>query len=813
MRQLPECFRALAAFDQFVIWVAIPSEKKPGKFDKITVNPSTLMPHDAHDPAIHFSAANALTLVATLPDNYGVGFTFTQKDPFWFFDIDGCTDDKGQWTTDALNWCTYFAGAAIEISHSGKGLHIIGSGAAVIPEHSCKNGLLGLELYTSGRFVALTGTNATGDSGFDASHLLPQFAAYYFPPKTTLNSAQWTNEPDPNSRPLKTDKALIKKMLESNSAGSVFGDKVSPRDLWEANIEKLAVAYPSFNTTDPFDRSSADQALCNHLAFWTGKDCERIDKLMRQSSLNRDKWNDRKQYRQDTILNACSACNDLYGSQKAAKEHARVEWKPEQLVNSSIQVVAKGGAEIVAYPERANYFNGHYFLTKQSRVFCPDGVIRNQTDYNAMYSNVEFAEPFGGKPVMEAWKAYIIAADMTRAEVYDTAYRPQYNFGITFTEDGRDWVNEYINRDGVRIEGDASPFINHVKIMLPNGRDAEILLSWMAALIQYPGKKFFWSPFIQGCEGNGKSLMTRVLGYCMGVEHVEDVDPEDFCNSGGKFNKYIQNHRLAVLEEIYTGSRNQAEAALKRFIGNERLQTQGKGADQHTMKTCINWLIYSNHKDAIRVDDNSRRFAILYTDQQSNADLIKHSMQRDGGQYFAILFDWFWNQGGWGKVANMLTTYAIPAEFNPAGIADKAPATTSFNEAIKESKSAPHQAVIDIITSGRPGTLKGWISIPKLMSILKLEYGIKPPSGKMLASYLKAEGFIKHPALTNNGRATRAIMQENGQRSVLYVKEDSLQVNNFTDAQMVTDQYMRDQGYLGQPSTQPAQQSNQGEFR
>lgn len=793
MQELPAAFNALSNYKQFVVWLASPNKKHADKWDKITVNPQTGLPHDAHDPAIWYDVGSALTIAKTFGENYGVGFVFTVNDPFWFFDIDNCLID-GQWSNEAQAFCNHFTGAAIEISHSGKGLHIIGSGSQVVGDHAKKNIPLGLEFYTEKRFVALTGSGAIGDAGFNASELLPPFVNYYFPPKNITLTAQWTTEADPNGRPLKTDQALIKKMLESGSAGAVFGDKVSPADLWNADANKLSIAYPSFNESDPFDRSSADQALCNHLAFWTAKNCERVEKLFSKSALVRDKWNNREQYRKDTILNAVANCQDVYGSSIAAKENAATQWKPDELItNTSITV--NGGAAIVAYEQRPEFFNGHYFLTRWAKVFCPDGVIRNQAEYNAMYSVVEFAAPFGGKPITEAWKAYITSTDTKRAEVYDTAYRPEYEFGVTYTEAGRVYVNEYVNQDGARMSGDASPFYNHIKIMLPNDRDAEILLSWMAALIQYPGKKFLWSPFIQGVEGNGKSLIARVLSYAIGVDHVEDVDPEDFCNSGGKFNSYIKNHRLAVLEEIKTGARNQAEAALKRFIGSNRIQMQGKGKDQHTIRTCINWLLNSNHKDAIHITDHTRRFAVLYCAQQEKEDLERYDMQR-GGRYFTQLFDWFHNKNGWAITANFLTTYQIPADLNPATEADKAPMTSSFLDAIKESKSTPHQAIVEALTSGRSGTLGGWCSVQALREILKTEYGIRPPSGKMIAKYLKAEGYVKHPALTNQGRATKAIMAEGGDRSVIYVKSNSIQ-SAFEDAAQVTDAYMKAQGYVG----------------
>jgi putative DNA primase/helicase len=64
------------------------------------------------------------------------------------------------------------------------------------------------------------------------------------------------------------------------------------------------------------DWSSADLALCNFLAFWTGKDPSRMDSLFRQSGLMRDKW-DRKArtgeiYGEGTIQIAIEGCNGTY---------------------------------------------------------------------------------------------------------------------------------------------------------------------------------------------------------------------------------------------------------------------------------------------------------------------------------------------------------------------------------------------------------------------------------------------------------------------------------------------------------------------
>src|SRR5262245_10542525 len=72
------------------------------------------------------------------------------------------------------------------------------------------------------------------------------------------------------------DQALIDKAMASRN-GMKFAA------LWAGDTS----AYGS-------DDSAADLALCHTLAFWTGRDPARMDRLFRQSGLMRTKWNARR---------------------------------------------------------------------------------------------------------------------------------------------------------------------------------------------------------------------------------------------------------------------------------------------------------------------------------------------------------------------------------------------------------------------------------------------------------------------------------------------------------------------------------------
>src|SRR5690348_7309184 len=184
----------LPSLAQFIVYRVVPSSLRPGKTDKFPCDYRTgKYPVDAQDSANWTDAATAQATALTWGADYGVGFVFTESDPYFFLDIDECLTD-GQWSPLAQQLCGLLAGCYIEISRSGRGLHIIGTGRP--PAHGCTNKALGLEFYHTGRFAALTRIGAVGSWDTDASAVLPALVAAYFPADASVPAAQeWTEEP------------------------------------------------------------------------------------------------------------------------------------------------------------------------------------------------------------------------------------------------------------------------------------------------------------------------------------------------------------------------------------------------------------------------------------------------------------------------------------------------------------------------------------------------------------------------------------------------------------------------------------------
>lgn len=101
-------------------------------------------------------------------------------------------------------------------------------------------------------------------------------------------------------------------------------------DLWHARADVLARRWPAGGRADglPYDASSADAALAAHLDWWTGKDRDRMARLMRQSALKRPKWDDRPDYLARTIERACSLTREVLGQRRGPESPAQPHGGP-----------------------------------------------------------------------------------------------------------------------------------------------------------------------------------------------------------------------------------------------------------------------------------------------------------------------------------------------------------------------------------------------------------------------------------------------------------------------------------------------------
>lgn len=797
MLELPAALAPLAAYPQFVTYRLVPSAR-PGKMDKLPLDWRTgRMPPKGSgghiSPEYRTTFAQAAQAVRE-GRGEGVGFVFTADDPFWFLDIDGALQPDNTWSPVAVDLCQRLAGAAVEVSQSGRGLHIIGAGLA--PLHGCRNQSLGLEFYTEGRFVALTGTGAVGNAATDCTAALAPVVAQFFAPGAAASAHgpdEWTSEPVAEWDGPRSDDDLIRRALASadRSAAAAFGgDGVTFRDLWTRNVDALAKRWPS-STGGDFDGSSADAALAAHLAFWTGKNCERIRDLMYQSGLVRDKWEARGDYYLPrTILRACSISAEVAKGNSAPLPP---ELTPEKAAEA--KVTLREGSEFMGIDPQLSHFAGCVYVRADDKIYVPDGGLLTKSRFDSTYGGFQFVlDGQGEKTTTSAWEAFTQNRVYAAPYCHGICFRPEQPSGAIIAEEGWALLNSYVPVETRRVAGDARKFTDFLSRILPDERDRQILVSYMASIVRHPGKKAQWWPVLQGAEGNGKSLLLRVLSHAIGNRYTHLIDSHKLARAGINFNGWVQGNLFIGVEEIYVSERRDFLEAFKPYVTNDRLPVERKGIDEATGDNRANGLLLTNHKDGVPITTDSRRYAVFFTAQQSAEDVEAAGM---GGGYFPDLYDWLKGQNayaslgpgyGYAVVNDYLHTCQIAAEFDPAGLCVRAPKTSSTRAAIVASLGRAEQEIVEAIEQGRPGFAGGWISSKMLDDLLDRIRAPVPRNKRR--DMLLSLGYDYHPALPE-GR-TNAPVQPDNAKPRLYIRKGHI-LGNITSPAEIAARYTRDQ--------------------
>lgn len=176
-----------------------------------------------------------------------------------------------------------------EVSPSGHGLHALFFGT--LPAGRRRNADYKIEIYSERRFFTMTGDMAIGslDHVADMSDVLTTLYPALFP--------QDEIKPPAPPQPVGIDD---QKLLDLARRRPEFDS------LWTGDKSRYGG-----------DESRADYALCKSLAYWTGNDAYRIDRLFRSSGLMRDKWDKRHSstgatYGQMTINEAINHTSTIY---------------------------------------------------------------------------------------------------------------------------------------------------------------------------------------------------------------------------------------------------------------------------------------------------------------------------------------------------------------------------------------------------------------------------------------------------------------------------------------------------------------------
>lgn len=436
----------------------------------------------------------------------GIGFTISKHHPLLCIDLDHVLNEDGELIREDYAILVDAADTYIEKSPSGDGLHIIFQ----LEEHfslsankKVNDDGTAFECYTEGRYFTFTGT-PYGEAKpvrvitTDVADELLRMVGYPWgkgeEPKEKIDATTIQLE--------LTDQVVLEKMFKSKGGNDI-------QKLYNGDISK-----------HNDDASAADAALCQHLAFWTQKNADQMERIWLSSPLgDREKTQKRKDYRDRTIGNAVANCETVYSPAPLVQETAtatpdlekRIKYStnskgtPFVNVHNLVQIIEADSTLNKAF--RFNEFSFEQETNvRTSREFTP--LQKEDIIYTMVY--IQKTYTFFEK----------VSSSMIQEAIVQTATKNPCNPPVDLIKS---------------VAWDGEERIAHWLTKVFKAEDNEvnqaIASNWLKGLVNRvitPGCKFDTVLVLEGSQGIGKSTALRVLGDPWYAETTMDIDTKDF---------------------------------------------------------------------------------------------------------------------------------------------------------------------------------------------------------------------------------------------------------------------------------------------
>ncbi|GGC53861.1 hypothetical protein [Haloferax sulfurifontis] len=253
----------------------------------------------------------------------GVGYVFTDDDPFVSIELDNCRDTETGATEAWAQTLVDRLDSYTEVSPSGTGYRVIVRGT--LPPGRTRADAL--ELSAGARFCPVTGDRVDGAPAAVAerSDALAGVHGAYVEAGPEPSRTPTIGPDAPAADPVHSDPATPEsdrapadaRLNELSGPGNDLADDEVVRRASNAVNGVTFTRLWRGDASGYDDRDEADAALCSILAFWTAGDARQMCRLFRDSGLFRPAWDevayaDGSTYGAKTVLRAIRETSEYY---------------------------------------------------------------------------------------------------------------------------------------------------------------------------------------------------------------------------------------------------------------------------------------------------------------------------------------------------------------------------------------------------------------------------------------------------------------------------------------------------------------------
>lgn len=562
----------------------------------------------------------------------GIGFFF--KEPYFGIDIDDVGKEIKEYKTgnaDHANIVAEFIdvmGSYAEVSPSGAGIHIIAKGE--LPKQGSRKGKV--EMYDHGRFFTVTGDFIGGYAHIadDEMGKVNFLHEKYIRTKEVERTTNTVNEKTGNSL---TEKEVVEAALKSKN-GMRF--KLFMEGGWE-----------QFYTS----QSEADMAFANDLAFWSNRNYAVMDNIYRDSSMMRDKWDNKHgptTYGELTLTKAIVECTNAFNPKKegdfniyvlddAVKEVNKSNYSYDDTGNAARFISLWGDDIRYSFVRKSWFFyNGKYWETDQT------GEARKLVDETLEHMKKEPVVTSEDIDEEDAKKIFMKHLKYSRSSAAKSNMlkESQHLRVIDIAEFDKDInlfnvANGYINLETAELhEHDPLKYFSkHSKVEYTDKIDCPLWMEFLndifdgdTELIEYLQRAVGYSLsgsteeqmmfILHGNGRNGKSVFLDIITELLG-NYTTNIQPQSIMvkqQTGGASPDIakLAGARLVTTTEPNDGMRFD-EGLVKQMTGGDTITARFLNENEFDYTPQFKLWMATNHKPIIRGTDDGiwRRMAIV----------------------------------------------------------------------------------------------------------------------------------------------------------------------------------------------------------
>lgn len=436
----------------------------------------------------------------------GVGISTRHRQDIECVDFDHCVKDGTITNTEIAEFVTT-ANTYAEYSPSGTGIRVIFLVEGGKPEKGFKSKVrdanqTDIEMQTNCTYYTIT-ENAINN--------IP-------PCSVTKSELEALYRKISLVKPSKKDVPVEPSKIKHADPTNLTDAELLEKAYQSKGGDKLKALYVDGDTT-PYDGddSSADMALCMRLAFWTGRNAERIDRMFRASALMRPKWDQQRgacTYGQLSVKRAVEHCRDTYSASAEVVDYTKlIMSKPDKQGKASPLPIYENIRRIILtdrkFTDRLRY--NEFSFTPQLRDL-------RTNKWNTLPDSLIF-EVWSHVSATYGWTRRIakgVVQDALLAACHHYPVNPPKEYILSLSWDGvprlDTWTQSAFGAPDEAVY-------------------REMGANWIKGMVKRiiePGCQFDNVLVLEGPQGIGKTSALRILGNGWHVELTLDVDSKDF---------------------------------------------------------------------------------------------------------------------------------------------------------------------------------------------------------------------------------------------------------------------------------------------